>query len=132
MPPRWSPALTAQHRAEMPEAIETNVLVKSFGHTEAPIRVDLTMRQGSSFSFLGPNGAGKTTTIRILAMVLRPDGGTATVLGHDVVRDAATVRRRRASPASTASPQRTCTSTVSWCPATPHSKSMLSNGPSLL
>jgi ABC-2 type transport system ATP-binding protein len=44
-------------------------------------------------ALLGPNGAGKTTTVRILATLLRPDGGTATVLGHDVVRDAQQLRR---------------------------------------
>ena len=43
---------------------------------------------------LGPNGAGKTTTIRMLATLLHPDGGTARVLGHDIVREAAAVRGR--------------------------------------
>jgi ABC-2 type transport system ATP-binding protein len=43
---------------------------------------------------LGPNGAGKTTTVRVLATLLRPDRGTASVLGHDVVSEADTVRRR--------------------------------------
>ena len=46
------------------------------------------------FGFLGPNGAGKTTTIRILATLIRPDGGTARVLGHDVITDADAVRAR--------------------------------------
>lgn len=46
------------------------------------------------FGLLGPNGAGKTTTVRILATILRPDEGRAAVLGYDVVRDAAAVRRR--------------------------------------
>ncbi len=46
------------------------------------------------FGLLGPNGAGKTTTIRMLATLLRPDGGTATVLGHDVVKEADKVRSR--------------------------------------
>jgi ABC-2 type transport system ATP-binding protein len=56
--------------------------------------VDLRIRQGSVYGLLGPNGAGKTTTIRILATLLKPDAGTATVLGHDVVREARTVREK--------------------------------------
>jgi ABC-2 type transport system ATP-binding protein len=56
--------------------------------------VDLAIRQGSVYGLLGPNGAGKTTTVRTLATLLRPDAGTATVLGHDVVREAAKVRNK--------------------------------------
>ncbi len=78
----------------MANAIETSGLAKSFGDTRALSGVDLSIRQGSVFGLLGPNGAGKTTTIRILATLLRPDAGTATVLGHDVVRDAHLVRRK--------------------------------------
>ena len=52
------------------------------------------MPGGAVYGFLGPNGAGKTTTIRVLATLLRPDGGSATVLGHDVVREADAVRSR--------------------------------------
>ncbi|MFC6837894.1 ATP-binding cassette domain-containing protein [Halomarina ordinaria] len=75
-------------------AIETEGLAKSFGDTVAVDGVDLRIPRGSVYRLLGPNGAGKTTTIRILATLLRPDAGTATVLGHDVVRDAADVRAR--------------------------------------
>ena len=78
----------------MSYAIETNGLVKAFGDTRALNGVDLRIRKGSVFGLLGPNGAGKTTTIRILATLLKPDAGTATVLGHDVVRQAATVRQK--------------------------------------
>jgi ABC-2 type transport system ATP-binding protein len=78
----------------MSNAIETNGLAKSFGKTTALAGVDLGIRQGSVYGLLGPNGAGKTTTIRILATLLRPDAGTATVLGHDVVRDARLVREK--------------------------------------
>jgi ABC-2 type transport system ATP-binding protein len=78
----------------MSHAIETNGLVKTFRETRALNGVDLRIREGSVFGLLGPNGAGKTTTIRILATLLRPDAGTATVLGHDVVRDAALVRQK--------------------------------------
>jgi ABC-2 type transport system ATP-binding protein len=78
----------------MPHAIETNALAKSFGETKALAGVDLRIRQGSVYGLLGPNGAGKTTTIRILATLLKPTAGTATVLGLDVVRDAALVRQK--------------------------------------
>jgi len=75
-------------------AIETSGLIKTFGDTRALDGVDLRIREGSVYGLLGPNGAGKTTTIRILATLLTPDAGIATVLGHDVVREAATVRQK--------------------------------------
>jgi ABC-2 type transport system ATP-binding protein len=78
----------------MTHAIETRGLEKSFGTTRALQGVDLEIRQGSVYGLLGPNGAGKTTTIRILATLLKADAGTATVLGHDVGRDARTVREK--------------------------------------
>jgi ABC-2 type transport system ATP-binding protein len=55
--------------------------------------VDLEVAEGEVFGFLGPNGAGKSTTVRILATLLRPTGGRATVAGHDVVSEATAVRR---------------------------------------
>jgi ABC-2 type transport system ATP-binding protein len=78
----------------MTNAIETHGLAKSFKTTRALDGVDLQIREGSVYGLLGPNGAGKTTTIRILATLLQPTSGTATVLGHDVVREAGTVRRK--------------------------------------
>ncbi len=78
----------------MTNAIETKGLAKSFGTTLALDGVDLAIRKGSVFGLLGPNGAGKTTAIRILTTLLKPTRGTATVLGHDVVQEAATVRQK--------------------------------------
>jgi ABC-2 type transport system ATP-binding protein len=78
----------------MTHAIETAGLVKRFGTTRALDGVDLRVAQGTVYGLLGPNGAGKTTTIRILATLLRPTAGRATVLGHDVTREAAAVRRK--------------------------------------
>jgi daunorubicin/doxorubicin transport system ATP-binding protein len=73
-------------------AIEAEGLVKSFGKTRAVDGVDLSVRSGSVYGVLGPNGAGKTTTIRMLATLLRPDAGTARVLGHDIVAEGDAVR----------------------------------------
>jgi ABC-2 type transport system ATP-binding protein len=75
-------------------AIEASGLVKTFGEVRAVDGLDLEVHPGGVYGFLGPNGAGKTTTIRILATLLRPDAGTARVLGHDVVADAEAVRSR--------------------------------------
>ncbi|WP_129113720.1 ATP-binding cassette domain-containing protein [Halegenticoccus tardaugens] len=79
---------------ELDLAIETNDIKKSFGDTRAVDGVDLRIPRGTVYGLLGPNGAGKTTTIRILTTLLRPDAGTATILGHDVVQDAAEVRAK--------------------------------------
>ena len=73
-------------------AIEATGLVKAFGNTRAVDGVDLSVRRGSVYGVLGPNGAGKTTTIRMLATLLRPDAGSARVLGHDIVSEADAVR----------------------------------------
>jgi ABC-2 type transport system ATP-binding protein len=73
-------------------AIEATGLAKSFGDTRAVDGVDLAVPSGSVYGVLGPNGAGKTTTIRMLATLLRPDAGSARVLGHDIVKEADTVR----------------------------------------
>ena len=75
-------------------AIEVEGLQKRFGEVVALSGIDFTVPPGTVFGLLGPNGAGKTTAVRVLATILPPDGGRAEVLGHDVVRDAAAVRRR--------------------------------------
>jgi ABC-2 type transport system ATP-binding protein len=80
----------------MTEAIRTEGLVKTFGHTRALDGLDLAVRTGEVHGFLGPNGAGKTTTIRILLGLLRADAGTATLLGGDPWRDAVALHRRLA------------------------------------
>ncbi|WP_068923397.1 ATP-binding cassette domain-containing protein [Planobispora rosea] len=77
-------------------AIETRGLVKAFGADRAVDGVDLEVPAGCAYSVLGPNGAGKTTMIRMIATLIRPDGGTARVLGHDVTAEAARVRARLA------------------------------------
>jgi len=74
-------------------AIEATGLVKRFGKTTALAGVDLVARQGRVLGLLGPNGAGKTTAVRILATLIRPDGGQASVCGYDVLRDAHQVRQ---------------------------------------
>jgi ABC-2 type transport system ATP-binding protein len=61
--------------------------------TKALQGIDLHVPRGSVFGLLGPNGAGKTTTVRILSTLLTPTAGTAAVLGYDVMRDTAEVRR---------------------------------------
>ena len=73
-------------------AIEASSLIKTFGDVRAVDGVDLAVRRGSVYGVLGPNGAGKTTTIRMLTTLLTPDGGSARVLGHDIVKEADAVR----------------------------------------
>ena len=74
-------------------AIEVESLRKSFGKVQALRGIDLAVPQGSVCALLGPNGAGKTTAVRVLATLTRPDGGTALVAGHDVVREPGKVRQ---------------------------------------
>src|SRR5215468_7211690 len=74
-------------------AIETEGLAKRFGKTTALAGVDLSARAGTVLGLLGPNGAGKTTAVRILATLLPPDAGRASVGGYDVVRQAHQVRQ---------------------------------------
>jgi ABC-2 type transport system ATP-binding protein len=73
-------------------AIEAEGLRKSFGTVQALRGLDLAVPEGGVCALLGPNGAGKTTVVRVLATLTRPDGGTARVAGHDVVREPRKVR----------------------------------------
>ena len=75
-------------------AIVVEGLTKHFGDVAALDDVSFEVLPGSVFGLLGPNGAGKTTAIRILTTILRPDAGSATILGRDVVREASQVRQQ--------------------------------------
>jgi ABC-2 type transport system ATP-binding protein len=77
-----------------PAAISVSGLVKSYGNVRALSGVDLEIAPGTVLGLLGPNGAGKTTIVRILTTLLKPDSGTATIAGLDVVKDAARLRER--------------------------------------
>ncbi len=74
-------------------AIRVEALNKSFGKVHALRGIDFAVPRGSVLGVLGPNGAGKTTAVRILTTLVPPDSGRAFIEGHDVVRDAAAVRR---------------------------------------
>lgn len=87
---RWGPEAAeeaARAAGTAPHAIATRGLSKSYGGVEALKPLDLRVPKGSVFGFLGPNGAGKTTLIRLLLGLAKPTGGSATVLGRDVVED---------------------------------------------
>jgi ABC-2 type transport system ATP-binding protein len=77
-------------------AIEATGLVKTFRTRKNEVKaldgIDLDVPEGSVLGLLGPNGAGKTTTVRVLTTLMAPDSGSARVLGHDVVKEADTVR----------------------------------------
>ena len=94
----WCSSLNTEGRGPM---IRARGLVQTFqtrvGKEKKEVRavdgVDLDVAEGEVVGFLGPNGAGKTTTLRMLTTLLRPDAGTATVAGYDVVRESVQVRR---------------------------------------
>ncbi len=75
-------------------AVQINGLTKKFGDFVAVDGIDLQVRRGEIFGFLGPNGAGKTTTMRLLLGLIKPTGGTARVLDHDVQGDVRLMRAR--------------------------------------
>lgn len=74
-------------------AVLSEGLEKGFGEVRALRGLDLAVPAGRVCGLLGPNGAGKTTAVRLLTTLLVPDAGTARVVGHDVVREPAAVRR---------------------------------------
>ncbi|MBI4252088.1 MAG: ABC transporter ATP-binding protein, partial [Candidatus Tectomicrobia bacterium] len=75
-------------------ALEVVDLRRSFGERKALAGVSFQVRRGETFALLGPNGGGKTTLFRILATLLRPDGGSARVFGHPLSESPAEARRR--------------------------------------
>src|SRR5215211_7139748 len=77
----------------MTPTIKAAGLRKRFGKTVALDGLDLVAEPGQVLAVLGPNGAGKTTFVRTIATLLRPDGGSLRVAGHDVRREPETVRR---------------------------------------
>ena len=90
---RIDAAFSKTCNARMTSAISVEALRKTFGSLEALRGVDFEISPGEFFGLLGPNGAGKSTLINILAGLTRPSGGTAKVMGHDVVRDYRAARR---------------------------------------
>ena len=87
------PRIAKRGPATAPPAIEAKNLRKQFKDAVAVADVSFTVPTGSIVALLGPNGAGKTTTLNMLCTLIKPDGGTASVHGHDVVDDAPAVRR---------------------------------------
>ncbi len=75
-------------------AISVSGMFKSYGDVHALVGVDLEVARGTVLGLLGPNGAGKTTIVRILTTLLKPDAGTAQVVGLDVVTQAAALREQ--------------------------------------
>jgi ABC-2 type transport system ATP-binding protein len=78
----------------MTVVIKTQDLSKTYGDVKAVDHVNISIDEGALFGLLGPNGSGKTTMIKMLTGQTRPTGGTATVLGIDVIKDPVEVRER--------------------------------------
>lgn len=73
--------------ARMETSIEVKDLTKNYGEITAVDHVNFEVRKGEIFGFLGPNGAGKTTTIRILTGVIKPNSGTAAIMGYSILKE---------------------------------------------
>lgn len=74
--------------------VEARGITKAFGKTQVLKGIDLSVPEGAVLALLGPNGAGKTTTVRILTTLLKPDSGTITIAGYDLLREPDKVRSR--------------------------------------
>jgi ABC-2 type transport system ATP-binding protein len=97
---RTAPHRTSDRPTERPTVetrrtamIETHELTKMYGELYALNRLNLTLQQGDVYGFIGPNGAGKTTTMRILATLLNPSWGEATVCGYSIYTGSKEIRR---------------------------------------
>src|SRR3972149_5202631 len=75
-------------------AIDVTGVTKRFGDKTVVNAIDLRVRRGEIYGFLGPNGSGKTTFIRMLCGLLRPDGGSGSCLGFDILREADQIKDR--------------------------------------
>ncbi|MFC2016049.1 ATP-binding cassette domain-containing protein [Chloroflexota bacterium] len=89
-----SPGDNHAHGRANNHAVQVADLTKRFGDFTAVDRITFVIKRGAIFGFLGPNGAGKTTTIRMLLGLLKPTSGQATVLGFDIVKETAEIKRR--------------------------------------
>ena len=69
------------------DVVKVSDLTKSYGEVLAVDRISFQVADREFFGFLGPNGAGKTTTIRMMTGVIKPDSGTATIKGYDILKD---------------------------------------------
>ncbi len=85
--------MTGGNGNQAPAAIEVRGLVKNYDEVEAVRGVEFEVATGEVFGFLGPNGAGKTTTISMLCTLVTPTAGSASVAGHDIVKERTDVRR---------------------------------------
>ncbi len=95
-PPPPDPAGRQERRSQAEGArfaIDVHRLNKHFGDRHVVVDLSLQVREGEIFGFLGPNGSGKTTSIRMMCGLLRPDSGSGTCLGYDVIRDTAAIKR---------------------------------------
>ena len=100
--------MTAPLQSEGVVAIKADCLTKSFPGVRAVDGLSFDVRAGEIFGLVGPDGAGKTTTLRMLAGILPPDAGSATVAGCDVARDA-----ERAKHSLSYMPQRSASMRIS-------------------
>jgi ABC-2 type transport system ATP-binding protein len=86
--------MTSSAEATSELAIDVEGVTKKFGERVVVDGLAMQVRRGEIYGFLGPNGSGKTTFLRILCGLLRPDGGSGTCLGYDVLRESDAIKRR--------------------------------------
>lgn len=81
------------HVAKAMAAVEVKNLVKKYGSMDAVKGISFSIHEGEIFGLIGPNGAGKTTTLRVLSTLLSINGGSVTILGYDLSKQAAEIRK---------------------------------------